>query len=196
MLPQPSRSTASAIRRLTQRMVGEPEIVVGREVDTLWRAQTPEQLLLLRACSCVPILAPEAEALSSQRAGRLRRRLQPHAQPVEQVAIGTLLQDSASSAAGHQGRSSSRRPGSTRVWASSDSPRRPALRRTYDAGIRRRAVAIMRTSSSGSSGGRSPSGVPSTRDQQVDRHALGVRIERWPARAAAVAVAAISRPCR
>ena len=62
--------------------------------------------------------------------------------------------------------------------ASSDSDRRPALRRTIDAGIRMRAVAIVRTSSNGSSGGRSPSGVPVDADQQVDRHAFRMRIER------------------
>ena len=46
--------------------------------------------------------------------------------------------------------------------ASRDSERRPALRRTIAAGIRMRAVAIMRTKTSGSSGSRCPSGVPAT----------------------------------
>src|SRR5205807_8166462 len=54
-----------------------------------------------------------------------------------------------------------------RSCASSLICRRPAERRTFDAGRRMRAVAIIRTSSSVPSGGRSASGVPWTRTSML-----------------------------
>ena len=62
--------------------------------------------------------------------------------------------------------------------ASSDSDSRPALSRTIDAGIRMRAVAIMRTSSSGSSGALVRQRRPFHAHQHIHRHTFRMRIER------------------
>ena len=125
--------------------------------------------------------ARRSQAASAQAVGvrHSRARLQLHARARRTAADpASDRRDSASSAACRRGRSSWRRPGSTAPAPRRTATSRPALSRTNDCGIRMRAVAIMRTSSSGSSAGRSPSGVPSTRDQHVDRHALRMRIER------------------
>ena len=124
------------------------------------------------ACS----LQPHAESRTAvgRRRLRIRRRQQPIA---EEDGVGA-------------GEEAER----LRFVGQSDS--RPALRRTNDAGIRMRAVAIVRTSSSGSSAGRSPSGVPSTRDEHVDRHALRMRIERRQLLQQAERDARDPRPCR
>ena len=80
--------------------------------------------------------------------------------------------------------------------ASSVSDSRPALSRTIDAGIRMRAVAIVRTSSSGSSGAQVGQRRALDAHQQVDRHALRMRIERRQLPQQAVADARDPRPCR
>ena len=65
---------------------------------------------------------------------------------------------------------------------------RPALSRTRDRGIMMRAVAIRRTSSSGSTGGSDASGVPSTRASALigtlsgcGSSVAGLRVDRLPA---------------
>ena len=63
------------------------------------------------------------------------------------------------------------------VTASCERPRRPAARRTRDAGIRMRAVAMARTMMSGSSSSAAPSGVPLLAHQQVDRNAFRMGIK-------------------
>ena len=62
--------------------------------------------------------------------------------------------------------------------ASRESALRPALSRTIEAGIRIRAVAIVRTKTSGSSASRCSSGVPATRTSALIGNAFRMRIER------------------
>ena len=54
---------------------------------------------------------------------------------------------------------------------------RPALKRTIEAGMSRRAVAIVRARTRESTGSASARGVPLHRDQHIDGHTFGVRLE-------------------
>ena len=162
----PRRSPGQRVRdRFSQpRIVRETEVIVGAEIDALHH--------------------PEAPELGCRREG-IEFRLQP-AKEIANWRFGHFLARSmARRPRSRNSRSSSSRSGFGVV--SSFSPtkmefaparkhsaaasrvreRRPALSRTIEAGISRRAVAIVRTSVSGSTGSASPSGVPATRTSML-----------------------------
>ena len=149
-------------RSFSRRSCASAKIIVGAEIDAVDRA---------RAAAVAPAIAREAEIrLPCARAeiaswvfghfdgwldGRRKPRSRNSRSSSSRSGFGVVSSFSPTKMEFAPARKHS-------AAASRVSDRRPALRRTMEAGISKRAVAIVRARVRGSAGSASPSGVPGT----------------------------------